>query len=631
MCGINGIISKKGSKEENLKIIKAMNNKIIHRGPNAEGIFANDNVALGHRRLSIIDLEGGNQPIYNEDKTIKVVFNGEIYNYQELKKELTNHNFKTNSDTEVLVHAYEEWGFKFLTKLRGMFAFALYDEKENIVLLARDHFGIKPLYYYQTKNTILFASEIKSLMVHPEFKKELNKEMLGAYLTFSFTPGERTFFKNVYKLPAGSFMLINTQTHRKEIEKYFDLTFSNTDKSFENVVDEISTTMKDSVKHHLISDVEVGSFLSSGIDSSYLVSLAKPDKTYTVGYTDKKYSEINNAKDLCKKLGINNTSSIITKEDYFKAIPNVFYHMDEPTTDACSIAVYFLSKLASRDVKVVLSGEGADEFFGGYNSYDDHPYTKLPLWIRKIIGGICKFLPKNKYTRYLIRRGLSLEEGYVSINRNFYDDELKDILNFNDYLKNNEITKDTYEEHKNDSELNKKLAIDIKYWLPDNVLNIVDKMTMAFSLESRVPFTDIQVFEISRKLNMNHKIREGQTKAALRQAAKKVIPNDSYKKKKLGFPVPIREWIKEDIFYNDIKETFNMDIANELFKKENILKLLEDHKNNIKDNYRKIWAIYSFLKWYKVFFIDNLDSYNEKYLDKTTKVTNIKPHKVHIN
>lgn len=619
MCGINGIVSKRSDKETNLKLIKDMNKFIVHRGPNAEGIYADDRVALGHRRLSIIDLEGGNQPIYNEDESVMIVYNGEIYNYLELKEELSNHTFKTNSDTEVLVHAYEEWGLSFLEKIRGMFAFAIYDKNENVVILARDHFGIKPLYYYNTGDTLIFGSEIKSFMAHPKFKKELNKEMLGAYLTFSFTPGEYTFFKDVYKLPAGSYMLINAQNCRSEVNKFFEFSFEHTDDSFEKVVDDISVAMKDSVKHHLISDVEVGSFLSSGIDSSYLVSLAKPDKTYTVGYTDKKYSEISNAKDLCDRLGINNTSTIISKEDYFGAIEDVFYHMDEPTTDACSIAVYFLSKLASKDVKVVLSGEGADEFFGGYNSYDDHPYTKLPLFIRKIIGGICKILPKNKYTRYLIRRGLSLEEGYVSINRNFYDDEVREVLKFKDYLKNEEITKNTYTEFENESELNKKLAIDIKYWLPDNVLNIVDKMTMAFSIESRVPFTDIEVFNISRKLNKEYKVRNGYTKAALRNAAKKVIPNDSYKKKKLGFPVPIREWIKDDLFYNDIKETFNMDIVDELFKKDKIMNLLEDHKNGVKDNYRKIWAIYSFLKWYKVFFIDDLSMYNKNSDERRLK------------
>ena len=612
MCGINGIVSKIKNKEN---LIHIMNDKIKHRGPNAEGIYVDKYVALGQRRLSIIDLsDNGNQPIYNEDKTILVVFNGEIYNYQDIKKELSNHTFTTKTDTEVLVHGYEEWGYDILKKLRGMFSFCIYDIKKNKLFIARDHFGIKPLYYYLDEDTILFGSEIKSFLDYPTFKKELNKDMLGAYLTFSFTPGTDTFFKNVYKLSPGHYMEINTRTREFKIERYFKLSFSNTDKSYDEVVDKISKIMKDSVKHHLISDVEVGSFLSSGIDSSYLVSLARPNKTYTVGYDDERYSEIEYAKDLASRLDIQNISSKITKEEYLKAIPDVFYHMDEPTTDACSIAVYFLSKLASHDVKVVLSGEGADEFFGGYNSYDDNTYTKLPLVIRKIIASLCKILPKNKYTRYLIRRGMSLEESYVSINRNFYDDELSSVLKYKDYKKNKDILKDTYEEYKNESELNKKLAIDIRYWLSDNVLNIVDKMTMAFSIESRVPFTDIEVFKLSSTIPKEYKVKNKTTKVSLRDAAKRDIPNESYKKKKLGFPVPIREWIKETDFYNEIKNTFNIPIANELFNKEYIMNLLEEHKKGIKDNYRKIWAVYSFLKWYQVFF-------------SSTK--HIKRHKIH--
>ena len=599
MCGINVIVSDIKNKK---KIIKNMNDKIIHRGPDAEGYYVDDVVALGQRRLSIIDLEGGVQPMYNEDKSIVIVFNGEIYNYLELKEELTNHTFVTNSDTEVLIHGYEEWGIELLNKLRGMFSFCLYDIKKQEMLVVRDHFGIKPLYYYVGDEELLFGSEIKSFLEYPNFVKELNKEMIGAYLTFSFTPGEKTFFKNVYKLIPGSYMKIDVNTRKFSINKYFSFLFSETDKSYKEIVDEISKTMEESVKHHLISDVEVGSFLSSGIDSSYLVSLAKPDKTYTVGYDINKYSEIDLARDLTDRLGITNISSKISKEEYMNAIEDVFYHMDEPTTDACSIAVYFLAKLASRDVKVVLSGEGADEFFGGYNSYDDHPYTKLPLFIRKTIAGICKLLPRNRYTRYLIRRGLSLEEGYVSINRNFYDDELGDILKYKDYLSNKEIVKDVYSEYKNESDLNKKLAVDIRYWLPDNILNIVDKMTMAHSIESRVPFTDIEVFKLSSTLTPKYKVRDGVTKISLREAARRVIPNESYKKKKLGFPVPIRDWIKEDDFYNEIKSTFEMDIAFELFNRDNIMKLLDDHKNGVRDNYRKVWAIYSFLKWYKVYF-----------------------------
>lgn len=605
MCGITGIVSKNKNKK---KLIHEMNEKIIHRGPDAEGIYVDELVALGQRRLSIIDLsDNGNQPIYNEDKSILVMYNGEVYNYQDIRSELENngHKFKTNTDTEVLVHGYEEWGYSILDKLRGMFAFCLYDKNKNKLFIARDHFGIKPLYYYQNDKVFLFGSEIKSFLVHPDFKKELNREMLGAYLTFSFTPGDKTFFKGVYKLEPGHYMIYDLEKNTYEDKRYFKLEFSRTDKSYENIVDDISRGMKDSVKHHLISDVEVGSFLSSGIDSSYLVSMARPDKTYTVGYEESKYSEIEYAKDLTERLGITNISSKISKEEYLKAIDDVYYHMDEPTTDACSIAVYFLSKLASQDLKVVLSGEGADEFFGGYNSYDDNPYTKLPLWFRRMVAGICRVMPKNKYTRYLIRRGKSLEESYVSINRNFYDDELDDVLKDKNYLRNKDILKDTYKEYKNESDLNKKLAVDIRYWLSDNVLLIVDKMTMAFSIESRVPFTDIEVFNIAKMMPKEYKIRNNMTKASLREAAKRDIPNESYKKKKLGFPVPIREWIKEDDFYNDIKNTFEMDIASELFNKDYIMKLLEDHKNGVRDNYRRVWAIYSFLKWYKVFFIEN--------------------------
>lgn len=604
MCGINGIVSKNKNKE---KLIHEMNERIIHRGPDAEGLFVDEVVALGQRRLSIIDLsDNGNQPIYNEDGDILVVYNGEVYNYQALKEELESagHKFSTNTDTEVLVHGYEEWGYELVNRLRGMFAFCIYDKDNGKLFIARDYFGVKPLYYYQNKDVFLFGSEIKSFMVHPDFDKVLNKEMLGAYLTFSFTPGKNTFFEGVYKLEPGHYMVFDLKENTYEVFKYFKLEFGKTENSYERVVNEISEMMHDSVKHHLISDVEVGSFLSSGIDSSYLVSMARPDKTYTVGYADKKYSEIDLARDLTDRLGITNISSKISKEEYMEAISNVYYHMDEPTTDACSIAVYFLSKLASQDVKVVLSGEGADEFFGGYNSYDDHPYTKLPLWIRKMVAGICKILSKNKYTRYLIRRGLSLEEGYVSINRNFYDDELDDVLKYKDYLKNKDIVKDTYLEYKDENELNKKLAIDIRYWLADNILLIVDKMTMAFSIESRVPFTDIEVFKLASKLPREYKIRNGVTKAALRDAAKKDIPNESYKKKKLGFPVPIREWIKEEDFYNEIKNTFELSIADELFEKDAIMKLLDDHKNGVRDNYRKVWAIYSFLKWYEVFFLE---------------------------
>ena len=285
MCGIAGFINNKEDKD---KIIKKMTDKIIHRGPDAEGFYVDDNIALGHRRLSIIDLNSGDQPIYNEDKSVVIVFNGEIYNFIELKDELIKkgHKFRTKADTEVLVHGYEEWKEDMPKKLRGMFAFAIYDIKNKTLFLARDNFGIKPLYYYENNNTFMFASEIKSFLEHPDFKKELNKDLIAPYLSFSFTPTKETLFKGVYRVNPGTSMTV--KDGKVTTKRYYHLEFNTKDTSYEKAVEDIDKLMKDSVEKHMLSDVEVGSFLSSGVDSSYLVALARPDKTYTVGYTEQK-------------------------------------------------------------------------------------------------------------------------------------------------------------------------------------------------------------------------------------------------------------------------------------------------------------------------------------------------------
>ncbi len=378
MCGITGYISK-NDKE---KTIKLMNDRIKHRGPDGEGYFIDGVVALGHRRLSIIDLSNGNQPMFNEDESVVTVFNGEIYNYLELKEELIKlgHTFKTKSDTEVLVHGFEQWHSDLPKHLRGMFAFAIYDKKHNEVFLSRDNFGIKPLYYAKMNGAFMFASEIKAFLDVPEFTKEFNENILETYLEFSFVPTNETFFKGVYRLDAGSSLLYKDGDIK--INKYFKLDFKEDDISFKEAVSNISKVMEDSVNKHLLADVEIGSFLSSGIDSSFLVSLAKPDKTYTVGYENKKYDETMYAKDLAKKLGIKNVSKIITKDEYLENISKIIYHLDEPTSDPAAISLYFVAHLASSDVKVVLSGEGADEFFGGYNYYREEVdysfYNKIP-------------------------------------------------------------------------------------------------------------------------------------------------------------------------------------------------------------------------------------------------------------
>ncbi len=601
MCGIAGFI---GNVKNKKKVLKAMTDRIEHRGPDAEGFYVHGNVALGQRRLSIIDIEGGRQPMFSVDESLVVVFNGEIYNYKELKEELIDYDFQTNSDTEVLLAGYKKWGKELPTHLRGMFAFALYDIKEKVLFCARDHFGIKPFYYYNKDGVFLFASEIKAFLDHPNFKKKFNETILSSYLSFSFTPTTETFFEGVNRLDAGC--TLTYQDNSVTVECYFDLNFPIEEKDYDSVVKEIGTVMQDSTDHHMISDVEVGSFLSSGIDSSYLVSMAKPDKTYTVGYDLPRYNEIDYAKDLTDKLGISNTNKKITKKEYMNILDKIMYHMDEPASDPAVVALYFVANLASQDVKVVLSGEGADEFFGGYNYYREEVdmsfYNKIPFCIRHAISKFFSLFPPMRGINFLVRRGEKLEDSYIGVNKVWSEKEVKKLLKVPVTLSNQEITKPIYNKFKGQSNIVKMQAIDINFWLMKDILQKADRMTMANSIEGRVPFVDSEVFKVASKLPLDYKVTKENTKVALRDAAKKVIPNESYKKKKLGFPVPIRDWMKEEDVYNNIKKTFSSASAKKFFDTDYLIHLLDEHKNGKKDNYRKVWNVYCFLRWYKVFF-----------------------------
>lgn len=605
MCGIVGFINKSKNKKE---IIKAMAEKINHRGPDGEGFYIDDEIALGHKRLSIIDVVGGEQPIYNENENLVLIFNGEIYNYKILQRELKekNHIFKTNSDTEVLVHGYEEWGENVVKHLRGMFAFAIWDKKRKILFCARDNFGIKPFYYYENAGTFMFASEIKAFLANPCFVKKLNKELLGPFLTFSFTPTTETFFEGVKKLDVGSYLIYKNGV--LEIKKYYDVDFKIKKDNYWETVNKIAETMKESVKYHLESDVEIGSFLSSGIDSSYIVSLAKPSKTYTVGYDNEKYSEIRYAEDLANKLEMENINKIINKKEYMKSLSKIMYYMDEPFCDAAANALYFLAELASKDVKVVLSGEGADEFFGGYNTYrevvDMSWYNKVPYNLRNVISRVLERLPEFRGRNFLVRRGKRLEDDYVSMNRIFSDIECKKVLAFDSSIDNKNITKAILKKFQDKDDLVKMQAVDINNWLVNDILHKADRMTMAHSLELRVPFVDIEVFNLASSLPKEYKVTKDNTKVALRDAASKVIPTEAYKKRKLGFPVPIHDWVQEDDVYTEIKGYFKKEYVKTFFNQDYILKLLDKAHKNKNGYYKKVWAIYSFLKWYEVFFED---------------------------
>lgn len=603
MCGFVGFVDKEKNKK---KIIKDMADMIKHRGPDSDGYFCDENVALGFRRLSIIDLNNGSQPIYNEDNTKVIVFNGEIYNYEELKTELLKcgHIFKTETDTEVLLHGYEEYREELLPKLRGMFAFVIYDTNSKELFAARDFYGIKPFYYYKNDDELLFSSEIKSFLAHPNFKKELNLEMLESYLTFQYSVGEDTFFKNVYKLRPGHYLKYKDGS--LEIKKYYELKFDEDNtKTLEEWEKGIREHLDDSIKAHKISDVEVGSFLSSGVDSSLIATLSNVDKTFTVGFENKQYSEIDYAKDLSQKINTKNINKTITKKEYFDKISDIMYYMDEPLADPSCIALYFVANIASQNVKVALSGEGADEIFGGYNIYAE-PYTwawyyKIPYPIRKLIGSLASIFKHKRGINFLIRRGQKLEDRYVGNAFIFNNKEVKKILSYKPYKKGyQEFTKEYYDKVKDKDDVTKMQYIDFNFWLIGDILLKADKMSMANSLEVRVPYLDRIVIDYARHIPTKYKVDKNTTKKCFRRVASEVLEDKVSSKKKLGFPVPIRNWIKEDDIYNKIKSRFLE--AGEFFNTKEIVKLLDDHRNNKYDNSRKIWTIYIFLIWYDRYF-----------------------------
>ena len=605
MCGFCGFTGDIADREN---IIIGMMNKIIHRGPDSAGTHSDEDVTMGFRRLSIIGLEDGSQPMYNEDGSIVICFNGEIYNYQPIKEMLIEkgHVFKSHDDTEVLIHLYEEKGEEMLNDLRGMFAFAIYDMKNKKLFAARDFFGIKPFYYGVFNNHMLFGSEIKSFLAFPDFKKEVNTVALENYLTFQYSVLDETFFKGVYKLKPGHYLVY--KDGKIDIKRYFQPKFEPEKAGLQDTNKKIEDVMLDSVKTHKISDVEVGSFLSSGVDSSFVAATFKGDKTFTVGFDYEKYNEIGYAEKLSEKVGIDNYSKIISTDEYWDSLGKIQYHMDEPLADPSAVALYFVSKLASKHVKVALSGEGADEFFGGYNIYRepmDLQITKLiPKPLRKGIAAIMKALPfRFKGKNYLIRASMDLEDRFIGNAKMFSEKERERILkNPTGKYNHKEITKPYYDFTKGQDDVTRMQFIDLNLWMVGDILLKADKMSMANSLEVRVPFLDKEVFEVARHVQPDYRVNREATKYAFRMAAKDYLPEEVASKKKLGFPVPTRVWLKDEKYYNIVKTAFQSEAAKKYFNTDKIVKYLDDHKNGKADNSRKVWTIYMFLVWYNQFF-----------------------------
>ena len=615
MCGIAGFVNDMPI-DVKCPVLKRMTDIIAHRGPDSEGSYVDEHAALGHRRLSIIDLGGSSQPIYNEDRTLVITYNGEIYNYQPLREELLalGHTFATEGDTEVILHGYEQWGADVLKRLRGMFAFVIWDTKTRTLFGARDHFGIKPFYYAQMNGTFMHASEIKALLQHPDFVKELNADALKPYMTFQYPAIPETFFKGVFKLPEGH--CFTYRDGRMDIRRYYDETYTEGGMGLKELVDTIDRTVCDSVKAHQIADVEVGSFLSSGVDSSYVAAVARPEHTYSIGFGKGTYNESQQAQELAQIIDLNNTSEALGGDEAFENFPRIQWHLDEPDSNPSCVPLFFLSELASRDLRVVLSGEGADELFAGYIDYGVHTHSKaikvvtrmlthLPQGMRHAIARFCK--GKTFHGAWHLYANLApAEESFIGQAKVFDEDEAVRLLK-PEYRQGPgvaQIVGRIYARIKGRgmSELKKKQYLDMHQWMPGDILLKADKLTMAHSLELRVPLLDKELMAVAEQVPTKYLITDENTKFAFRQAAARHLPKEWYDREKLGFPVPIKIWLRQEKYYRHVRALFEQEWVGRFFDQDALLKMLDDNFEGTTDDRRKIWTVFTFLTWYDVYF-----------------------------
>lgn len=612
MCGFIGCVHEKVQhySEVDKQLFKNMNDIITHRGPDDDGYYVDEHIQFGFRRLSIIDIESGHQPLSYENERYWIIFNGEVYNYVELREELQKDGFtfSTSSDTEVIIALYSSLKEKACEKLRGMFAFVIWDKEEQTLFGARDPFGIKPFFYLEDEEKTFFASEKKSILL--ALKNELlNYEALQHYLTYQFVPEPLTMSLGIQKLEPGHYFTKKIGSPM-DIKRYWKASFKPVIKSESDYVQEIRDVLIDSVKIHMRSDVPVGSFLSGGIDSSFIASIAKEFhpaiKTFSVGFEREGFSEIDVAKETAEKIGVENISHIITPEEYMQEIPKIIWHLDDPLADPACVPLYFVAREARKHVTVVLSGEGADELFGGYNIYREPQslkiFNSMPQVLKGALRTIAKMMPDGVKGKSFIERGVTpLEDRYIGNAKMFTEEEKRHFLHvYDSRIKYTNITESLYAESKGYYPVERMQYVDIHTWMRGDILLKADRTTMAHSLELRVPFLDKVVFETASKIPSTLKTANGTTKYVLRKAAEGIVPEHVLNRKKLGFPVPIRHWLKNEMnewAKNIIRES-NVD---HLIDKKYVLNLLEDHCQGKGDYSRKIWTILMFMVWHQVF------------------------------
>lgn len=621
MCGIAGVI---GPGSQTARLLTPMLDVITHRGPDDSGEFVGADFAFGMRRLSVIDIGGGHQPMWSRDGTAGIVFNGEIYNYRELNADLEARGrvFATRSDTETLIQLYEAVGREsipeMLGQLRGMFGFAIFDSTTDELVLARDQFGIKPLYYRVTivdgvRRVVSFGSEIKSLLTDPAVERKVNPDAVVNYLSFQYNPLDETFFSGIYRLPAGHYMTIDLSSGTYSVECYWRYEFDGNGSDDEAaLIADVRHVMEDSVAHHLISDVPVGAFLSGGIDSAITVTLVQeqrralgmdPVKTFTVGFDS--VSEHVQAREVSDRLGTDHHEITVDVDDYLAVLPDIAWYFDEPVADPSAVALYFLARAAREQVTVVLSGEGADELFGGYKIYreplDLDRIRTLPGPVRRLAQRIGKSSRSFPGRNYLRRSATAFNDRYIGNAYIFRPDEVRRLLLDPPVLPHESPGRRLAAEYPGFDQLpesRRMQLVDMHYWLRGDILAKADRMTMAHSLELRVPFLDMRVSEVSARIPDSLKYREGTTKWLLRRAFRGRVPSATEHRDKLGFPTPLRHWLKAD------PDAVMAPIRRSAFLPEIVdMSVVEDlarqHASGDADNSRKIFVLLMLALWYE--------------------------------
>ncbi len=619
MCGITGYAAFNSTNTVDKKVLEKMVNIIFHRGPDESGIDIRNGVAMGMRRLSIIDLSGGSQPIYNEDRTVWTVFNGEIYNFHEIKKELQSkgHVFKTHTDTEVIVHGYEEYGSDFLKHLNGMFAIAVHDTVKNKLLLARDHIGIKPLYYAFNNKRIIFGSELKSILISGDIQPELDIDALGEFLSWEYVPGKSTLIKQIRKLEPGYFLEIDLNNPICKPRMYWDIPLfepQDNHSSMNEWLEKIDWQLKKSTQMQLISDVPLGAFLSGGVDSSLIVSAMGDAKTFSIGFDDPTYNELKWARKVAEHLHVNHKDEII-KPDVLNLFEHLMFFLDDPIGDFSIFPTYLVSRLARKYVTVALSGDGGDELFGGYETYlaqyKARVFNRIPYFIRKgiIERGINSLKPTAK-KKGLINKAKRFVEGTFHDDqlsharwRIFVGEELRKNLFSDGSLKEissppSQHIEQLFNRAGNRGDLNRSLYVDVKSYLCDDILTKVDRMSMAVSLEARVPYLDPDLVALAFQVPERFKVTSKDTKIILKKLASKYVPYECVYRPKEGFSIPIKNWLTNE--FRPLMEGLldPKKIKQEgIFNSNTVEKLKLEHLNGTANNSHILWSLIVFQDW----------------------------------